>query len=66
MGLRMPGTLEVTAQSPNDTRVPGALPDGLDLGQVLVAGDGALDQADVDTLGVLLGVDQGAVDQIRC
>src|SRR4029453_17345579 len=42
---------------------PGALPDDLDLGQVLVAGDGPLDQADVHALGVLLAVAQGAVDQ---
>src|SRR4029450_12586473 len=43
---------------------PGAPADGLDLGQVLVAGHRPLDQTDIDALGVVLGVDQGAVDQV--
>src|SRR5918993_1749760 len=43
---------------------PGAIADQLDLGQILVAGDRPLDQADVDPIGVLLDVDQGAVYQV--
>src|SRR5215218_1460324 len=43
---------------------PGPVTDHPDLGQVILAGHGPLDQADVAALGVLLGVDQGAVDQV--
>ena len=46
--LRMPGTLEVTAQSPSDDQDLRARANMPDLVQVFLAGDGAFDQRDVD------------------
>ena len=63
-GCACPGTLDVTAQSPNDDERLGPLADLPDLVEVLLAGDGALDEADVDVLRELLDVDERAVDEV--
>ena len=63
-GLRMPQTLEVTAQSPKEHTILVRAADLVRHLDVLLVADRALDQADVDVLGILLGVDDRAVDDL--
>ena len=64
MGLRIEGTLPVMAQSPMATSSLGVGANLFDLLLVVDRGDRALDERDVDFVGELLGVDDGAVDDV--
>ena len=64
IGLRIAGTLAVTAQSPNEISVRVRSRTSRILWRSSSRRDGALDQAEVDRVRVLLHVDERAVDDV--
>ena len=64
-GLRIAGTLPVTAQSPSAIRMRGVQPHLAQLLEIILAADGALDDGDVDIGGDFLGVDERPVHDVR-
>jgi hypothetical protein len=65
MGLRMEGTLPATAQSPMATSSLVWARIFLIFFSSSTAADGAFDQRDVHVVGILLGVHDGAVDDVE-
>jgi hypothetical protein len=61
----MAGTLPVTAQSPKEMRILGAPADLEELLKIVAVAHGALDQAHIDALRILLDVDHRAVDDVH-
>ena len=64
MEFRIAGTLPVTAQSPREIRTLSPLADFLNLVEIVLRTDRALDQRDIHFLGKFLGIHQRPVDDV--